>query len=144
MMEQATLSGIQAQLIDALGEFVQLLPAAMLGRQVFEELAPWIPSTSTTTRRRRATLQWWRAMLPFFSEQFGNPSSMHSFGSQVGLAVKEARSRVQTLLGAEHDSEIVFTSCGTESDSTAILSALKAQPPSAIKSSPPPSSTRRF
>ena len=68
------------------------------------------------------------AMLPFFSEQFGNPSSMHSFGSQVGLAVKEARSRVQTLLGAEHDSEIVFTSCGTESDSTAILSALKAQP----------------
>ena len=68
------------------------------------------------------------AMLPFFSEQFGNPSSMHSFGNQVGLAIKEARGRVQTLLGAEHDSEIVFTSCGTESDSTAILSALKAQP----------------
>jgi cysteine desulfurase len=68
------------------------------------------------------------AMLPFFTEQFGNPSSMHSFGNQVGLAIKEARSRVQALLGAEHDSEIVFTSCGTESDSTAILSALKAQP----------------
>ena len=68
------------------------------------------------------------AMLPFFSEQFGNPSSMHSFGNQVGLAIKQARGRVQTLLGAEHDSEIVFTSCGTESDSTAILSALKAQP----------------
>ena len=64
------------------------------------------------------------AMLPFFTEQFGNPSSMHSFGNQVGLAIKEARGRVQTLLGAEHDSEIVFTSCGTESDSTAILSAL--------------------
>ena len=68
------------------------------------------------------------AMLPFFTEQFGNPSSMHSFGNKVGLALKEARERVQTLLGAEHDSEIVFTSCGTESDSTAILSALKAQP----------------
>ena len=68
------------------------------------------------------------AMLPFFTEQFGNPSSMHSFGNQVGLAIKEARQRVQALLGAEHDSEIVFTSCGTESDSTAILSALKAQP----------------
>ena len=68
------------------------------------------------------------AMLPFFTEQFGNPSSMHSFGNQVGLALKEARGRVQALLGAEHDSEIVFTSCGTESDSTAILSALKAQP----------------
>lgn len=68
------------------------------------------------------------AMLPFFSEQFGNPSSMHSFGDKVGRAVKQARKQVQKLLGAEHDSEIIFTSCGTESDSTAILSALKAQP----------------
>lgn len=68
------------------------------------------------------------AMLPFFTEQFGNPSSLHSFGNRVGQALKKARQSVQTLLGAEHDSEIVFTSCGTESDSTAILSALKAQP----------------
>jgi cysteine desulfurase len=68
------------------------------------------------------------AMLPFFSEQFGNPSSMHNFGNKVGMAIKKARQQVQKLLGAEHDSEIVFTSCGTESDSTAILSALKAQP----------------
>jgi cysteine desulfurase len=68
------------------------------------------------------------AMLPYFSEQFGNPSSMHSFGDKVGRAVKHARKQVQRLLGAEHDSEIIFTSCGTESDSTAILSALKTQP----------------
>ncbi|MEZ5588886.1 MAG: cysteine desulfurase NifS [Sedimenticolaceae bacterium] len=68
------------------------------------------------------------AMLPFFTEQFGNPSSMHQFGDKVGRALKAARTRVQALLGAEHDSEIIFTSCGTESDSTAILSALKAQP----------------
>jgi cysteine desulfurase len=68
------------------------------------------------------------AMLPYFTEQFGNPSSMHSFGNRVGLAIKKARMQVQALLGAEQDSEIVFTSCGTESDSTAILSALKAQP----------------
>jgi len=68
------------------------------------------------------------AMLPFFSEQFGNPSSMHSFGDKVGRAVKQARKQVQKLLGAEHDSEIIFTSCGTESDSTAILSAVRAQP----------------
>ncbi|AOV17781.1 cysteine desulfurase NifS [Acidihalobacter aeolianus] len=68
------------------------------------------------------------AMLPFFTEQFGNPSSMHSFGDRVGRAVKQARAQVQSLLGAEHDSEIIFTSCGTESDSTAILSALRAQP----------------
>lgn len=68
------------------------------------------------------------AMLPYFTEQFGNPSSMHSFGNKVGQAIKKARKQIQELLGAEHDSEIIFTSCGTESDSTAILSALKAQP----------------
>jgi len=67
-------------------------------------------------------------MLPYFSEQFGNPSSLHQFGDKVGRALKKARKQVQALLGAEHDSEIIFTSCGTESDSTAILSALKAQP----------------
>lgn len=69
-----------------------------------------------------------RAMLPFFTEQFGNASSMHSFGNKVAAALKEARVSVQELLGAEYDSEIIFTSCGTESDSTAILSALRAQP----------------
>ena len=46
------------------------------------------------------------AMLPYFSEQFGNPSSMHSFGNKVGLAIKNARKQVQRLLGAEFDSEI--------------------------------------
>ncbi|MEW5837829.1 MAG: cysteine desulfurase NifS [Pseudomonadota bacterium] len=68
------------------------------------------------------------AMLPYFTEQFGNPSSLHSFGNKVGQALKKARQQVQALIGAEHDSEIIFTSCGTESDSTAILSALKVQP----------------
>lgn len=67
-------------------------------------------------------------LMPYFSEQFGNPSSLHNFGNKVGFAVKKARQSVQKLLGAEHDSEIIFTSCGSESDSTAILSALKAQP----------------
>lgn len=68
------------------------------------------------------------AMMPFYTEQFGNPSSLHSFGNKVGFALKKARKSIQKLIGAEHDSEIIFTSCGTESDSTAILSALKAQP----------------
>jgi len=80
---------------------------------------------NATTRVDPAIVE---AMLPFFTEQFGNPSSMHNFGNKVGLAMKKARQQVQKLLGAEHDSEIVFTSCGSESDSTAILSALKAQP----------------
>lgn len=68
------------------------------------------------------------AMLPFFTEQFGNASSIHSFGNQVGQAIKAARVQIQQLIGAEHDHEIIFTAGGTESDNTAILSALKAQP----------------
>ncbi len=68
------------------------------------------------------------AMLPYFTEQFGNPSSMHAFGSKVSGAIGRARGQVQRLLGAEHDHEIVFTSGGTESDNAAILSALEAMP----------------
>ncbi len=68
------------------------------------------------------------AVMPYFTEQFGNPSSLHNFGNKVGFAIKRSRKSIQTILGAEHDSEIIFTSCGSESDSTAILSALKAQP----------------
>jgi cysteine desulfurase len=88
-------------------------------------MKPIYMDNNATTACDPAVVQ---AMLPFFTEQFGNASSIHSFGAQVGKALKEARVRVQTLLGAAHDSEIVFTSCGTESDSTAILSAIKAQP----------------
>ena len=68
------------------------------------------------------------AMLPFFTEQFGNPSSMHASAAMSAAAVKQARGELQSLLGAEHDHEIVFTSGGTESDNTAILSALEANP----------------
>lgn len=68
------------------------------------------------------------AMLPFLTEAYGNASSMHSFGNRVALALKTARRSVQALIGAEHSTEIMFTSCGSESDSTAILSALRAQP----------------
>ncbi len=67
-------------------------------------------------------------MMPFFTEYYGNPSSIHVFGERVGHSLKTARKQVQALIGAEYDHEVVFTSCGTESDSTAILSALKAQP----------------
>lgn len=68
------------------------------------------------------------ALLPFLTEQYGNASSMHAFGNRVTKALKQARKQVQALLGAKFDSEIIFTSCGSESDSTAILSALRAQP----------------
>jgi cysteine desulfurase len=67
------------------------------------------------------------AMLPFFTEQFGNASSAHSFGTEVGEALKLARQHLQALLGAAFDHEVIFTSGGTESDNSAILSALETQ-----------------
>jgi cysteine desulfurase len=67
------------------------------------------------------------AMLPFFTEQFGNASSMHTFGAAVGGALKLARQNLQRLVGAEYDHELVFTSGGTEADNTALLSALETQ-----------------
>ncbi|MGK7945047.1 MAG: cysteine desulfurase NifS [Microcystaceae cyanobacterium] len=67
------------------------------------------------------------AMLPYLTEFYGNPSSMHTFGGQVGQAVRNARAQVASLLNAE-PSEIVFTSCGTEGDNAAIHAALTAQP----------------
>ncbi|MDP6526698.1 MAG: cysteine desulfurase NifS [Kiritimatiellia bacterium] len=65
------------------------------------------------------------AMMPFFNDLWGNPSSMHYFGGQVAKYVEEARAKLAALLGAE-PSEIVFTSCGTESDNTAIKGAINA------------------
>ena len=66
-------------------------------------------------------------MRPFFTERYGNPSSVHGFGSDVGRDVDRARERLAAAIGAEHPSEIVFTSCGTESDNTAIRSALASR-----------------
>ena len=67
------------------------------------------------------------AMLPYFSEQYGNPSSMHAFGGNVAGAIKTARENVANLIGAT-PGEIVFTSCGTESDGTAIRAAIESYP----------------
>jgi len=67
------------------------------------------------------------AMLPYFSEFYGNPSSMHSFGGEIAGKIEEARAKVANLINARPD-EIVFTSCGTESDNTAIVSAIESRP----------------
>jgi cysteine desulfurase len=67
------------------------------------------------------------AMLPFLQDQYGNPSSMYGFAGFSQKAVQKARERTAGLLGAKAE-EITFTSCGTESDSTAIMAALRAQP----------------
>ena len=68
------------------------------------------------------------AMLPFFGEKYGNASSMHTFGGEVQHALDKARAQVAALLGAPDPADIIFTSCGSESDNTAIFSAIRALP----------------
>jgi len=67
------------------------------------------------------------AMLPYLSEYYGNPSSMHSFGGNLAAKIEQARQSVAALIGAAPD-EIVFNSCGTESDGTAIRAAIESNP----------------
>ena len=66
-------------------------------------------------------------MRPYFTELYGNPSSMHSFGGKASNKIKAARASVADLIGASPE-EIVLTSCGTESDSTAIRAAIESYP----------------
>ncbi|MGJ4946270.1 cysteine desulfurase NifS [Bradyrhizobium sp. HKCCYLS1011] len=87
-------------------------------------MRPVYLDNNATTRADPAVVA---AMLPFFSDQFGNASSSHAFGSEVAGALRAARKSLQALLGAAFDHEIVFTSGGTESDNAAILSALETQ-----------------
>ena len=67
------------------------------------------------------------AMLPFFNDLYGNPSSMHTFGGQVARYVRAAREQVAQLFNVEPE-EIIFTSCGTESDNAAIMGTLRSYP----------------
>lgn len=66
-------------------------------------------------------------MMPYLTELYGNPSSMHTFGGQLYRKIEEAREKVASLVNAEPE-EIIFTSCGTESDNAAILSAVESYP----------------
>jgi len=80
--------------------------------------------SNATTRVAPEVLE---EMLPYFCDLYGNPSSPHRFGSKVAERIREARERVADLLGA-HPDEIVFTSCGTESDNAAIMGTLASYP----------------
>jgi cysteine desulfurase len=80
---------------------------------------------NATTRLSDEALE---AMQPYLTELYGNPSSIHSFGSQVGRKIQEAREQVAALLGASDPIEIVFTSCGTEGDNAAIRGLLESRP----------------
>jgi len=59
------------------------------------------------------------AMLPYFTDGFGNPSSIHSFGQEAKAAIEEARDKIASLIGARSE-EIIFTSGGTEADNFAV------------------------
>ena len=79
---------------------------------------------NATTRVAPEVLQ---EMLPYLTDYYGNASSMHTFGGQVRKAIDRARAQVAGLLGAD-PGEVVFTSCGTESDNAALLSAVASRP----------------
>ncbi len=68
-----------------------------------------------------------KAMLPFLTEKWGNPSSAYTFGHQLASHIHQAREKVSALLNAD-PREIIFTSCGTESNNSAIHSALVSEP----------------
>ena len=68
------------------------------------------------------------AMLPYYTEFYGNPSSIHRFGSEVGQKINQARAQVAALIGAADPVEVIFTSCGTEGDNAAIRGMLEARP----------------
>jgi len=67
------------------------------------------------------------AMMPYLTSEWGNPSSSYKFGSKLKSVIEKARAQVAELIGA-HTTEIIFTSCGTESNNAAIHAALKADP----------------
>lgn len=68
------------------------------------------------------------AMQPYLAEAYANPSSAHTFGRRMRASIETAREQVAELLGASETSEIVFTSCGSESDNWAIRGVLEEQP----------------
>ncbi len=66
----------------------------------------------------------YEAMLPYFKEEYANPSSMYQFATKASSAVKEAREQVKEFFNAKDSKEIIFTSCGSESANTAIRGVL--------------------
>ncbi len=69
------------------------------------------------------------AMLPYFSERFGNPNSLYALGRDAYRALEQAREQVAAGIGAQHPNEVVFTGGGTESDNAAVIGiATKAAP----------------
>ena len=79
--------------------------------------------SSATTKVREEVL---KEMLPYFTDVYGNASSVHTYGQQSKAALTKAREIFAKLINAESPEEIIFTSCGTESDNIAIVGSLLA------------------
>ena len=86
---------------------------------------PWVYLDNNATTR--VDVRVLDTMLPFFREHFANASSEHALGASAAEAVHNARRQIQSLIGAASSKEIVFTSGGSESNNTAILSALETR-----------------
>jgi cysteine desulfurase len=93
---------------------------ARIGRRGGEGMKTIYMDNNATTRVAPEVLE---VMQPFLGDLYGNPSSAYTFGGKVARDIREAREQVASILGASPD-EIIFTSCGSESDNTAIMSAL--------------------
>ena len=87
-------------------------------------MSPIYLDNNATTRIAPEVLE---EMMPYLTDLYGNPSSMHTFGGQLYRKIEDAREKVASLVNAEPE-EIIFTSCGTESDNAAILSAVESYP----------------
>lgn len=88
-------------------------------------MKPIYLDNNATTRIDPMVLE---AMMPFLTEHYGNPSSIHDFGSPSRTALERAHQQVAALLGADHASEIIFTSCATEATSTALHACIELMP----------------
>jgi cysteine desulfurase len=99
--------------------------AALWRRTTPEAITRWAYFDNNATTRTDPDVV--RAMLPFFTQNFGNPSSSHDYGGAAAEAVAAARRQVQALLGGEHADEIVFTAGATEANNTALRQALQRE-----------------
>lgn len=88
-------------------------------------MKPIYLDNNATTRIDPMVLE---AMMPFLTEHYGNPSSIHDFGLPSRGALERAHQQVAALLGADHASEIIFTSCATEATSTALHACTELMP----------------
>jgi cysteine desulfurase len=97
---------------------------AAADREARGERLVYLDNNATT----RVAAEVFEAMRPYLEDLYGNPSSAHTFGREMRRSVELARAQVAQLLGAREADEIIFTSCGTESDNWALRGALELNP----------------